>query len=111
MFIHWVTVVLGAWFVISAWMLRPPGGVILSNSIAGLFIIAISLIAMRVERMRWANLAAALWIAFSPIFLGARGVLLGSNLFFGVVLLVAALAPARLFRLEDEPTEQPPLRV
>ena len=94
----WITIALGTWLFISAF-LWPHGAASAANTwIVGLLIAVASLVALRMAWMRWVVTALAIWLFLSTLAMASatRGTV-WNNLIVAVLVFVASLVPEGMF--------------
>lgn len=89
-----VSVILGAWLFLSAF-LWPHGSVQLTNTwVCGVLAVAFALIAMRLEEARFLNTALSIWLFISAFALPVLSAgTIWNNAIVAIGLFVASLAP------------------
>lgn len=93
---RWVSVLVGGWLAMSAWLLPEGLEVRWIQFVAGAAIFLVAVVAMGVRRARLLNTAVALVAVLTPFVLGMRQVGAGANLVAsGLVALGASLVPGR----------------
>ena len=92
----WLSLVLGIWLIVSAWVIgRGAGNALISNAyIMGLALAAFAIMALVAFQLweEWVTLVLGAWLLVSPWFLGfnAGSVLTWNTVLIGIVVTVCA---------------------
>ncbi len=100
---RWVSVVVGGWLFVSAWILPAPPEARGVQCVAGALIFLLAFVAMGVHRARRWNTILGACVVLVPFLLALHSAVTGLNqIASGLVAMGASLLP--------EPTREPPAR-